>query len=457
MHENDIIELNIEDFTGEGMGVAHLNGMTVFVQGGCPGDFVAAKITKVKKNFATAIVKNILNPSKHRVKPFCPMQNICGACSMQFIDYDYQLELKRKIVQNALLKVGGINFDVPIPVKSPEKFSYRHKIQYSVSRTKVSKRLLIGYYKPNSHEVVNIKHCPIQPEICDKIIEYIREKAPDYNITGYSENEHNGLLRHIILRVSKHTGQVFVALVINDNKITPELKKFATSVKEKFTEVTGISANFNTKQTNVILGEKTQNIVGMDFVVDKLLENTFKIGTNTFFQVNPETAENIFTYIKDYIKLNFDKPTILDAYAGIAAIGMSVVDVAQNVVSVELSSESCQKALAGLNENKIKNLTVINSDTEKYLKKIKRKFDLIITDPPKKGSTKNVLEGFMKSCKDTIIYVSCNPATLARDLKYLIEKGCKLISIKPFDMFCHTHHVETVAIIKMPENTHSID
>ena len=165
MHENDIIELNIEDFTGEGMGVAHLNGMTVFVQGGCPGDLVAAKITKVKKNFATAIVKDILNPSKHRVKPFCPMQNICGACSMQFIDYDYQLELKRKIVQNALLKVGSINFNVPIPVKSPEKFSYRHKIQYSVSRTKVSKRLLIGYYKPNSHEVVNIKHCPIQPEI----------------------------------------------------------------------------------------------------------------------------------------------------------------------------------------------------------------------------------------------------------------------------------------------------
>ncbi|MCI1273902.1 MAG: 23S rRNA (uracil(1939)-C(5))-methyltransferase RlmD [Clostridiaceae bacterium] len=451
MQENDEIELNIESLSNLGFGIAHKDGMVVFVENSCPEDKVLAKVKKVKKSYANAITKTVIEPSCHRVEPFCSMQKVCGACQLQFIDYDYQLELKKKIVEDAMHSIAGIDIKIENPVKSPEIKEYRYKIQYPVSQKKVSERLLVGYYKPESHEIVNLKHCPIQPAICDKIVDFIRENAIKYGISGYNEKSKTGDLRHIVLRVSKFNGNVLVVLVVNTKDVFPRLKDFTNAIKNQFDKVVGVCVNFNTKPTNVILGETSTCVVGQSYVEEKMFENTFRIGVNTFFQVNPQSAENIFKYIKDYIKENFEKPTILDAYAGIAAIGMSVADCADSVKSVEMSREACENAKSGLRINKIDNLEIINSDTEKYLDTIKRKFDIIITDPPRKGSTQGVLDGFLKTCKKTIIYLSCNPATLARDLKYLVEKGCKVKSIQPFDMFCHTYHIENVAIVEMPE------
>ena len=446
MNINDELTVNIEKLSNLGFGIAKVDGFVVFVENACPGDVLKITITNLSKSYANAKVKEIVSPSEHRIEAYCPMQKVCGACQLQFIDYDYQLELKRQIVKDAMYSIAGIDIDVPLTIPSPQNLAYRHKIQYPVSETKVSKRLIAGYYKPQTHEIVNIKYCPIQPDICDKIINYIRDNTSNFGISGYNEKKHSGDLRHVVLRVSANSGKILVTLVVNSKKVFASLKSFAESIFKEFESVVGVCINFNTKQTNVILGRKTECICGNSFVEEKVLDKVFKIGADTFFQVNPKSAENIFRYVKDKIS-KYEKPIVLDAYAGIATFGIIVSDVAEKVVSVEENPSSIDKAKEVLELNNIENVELHVEDTTKYLKSIKRKFDITILDPPRKGCTKEVLDETLWHTKDKIIYVSCNPATLARDVKYLMEKGCALESIQPFDMFCHTYHVETVAVI----------
>lgn len=447
MQINDEIIVKIEKLSNLGTGIARIGGFVVFVDGACPEDELKVRVTKLTKTYANAEIIEIITPSFHRCTPFCSMQKVCGACQLQYIDYDYQLQLKSEIVSDTLRSIGGIEFEVPKAIPSPSSKIYRHKVQYPVSQTKVSKRILAGYYKPKTHEIVNIKHCPIQPEICDEIIEYIRINAPELGITGYSEKKHSGDLKHVVLRVSAENGDVLVTLVVNATKSFKKIIDFANSIFNTFGKVRGVCLNYNSKQTNVILSDKTECICGQDYIEEKLLDKTFPIASTTFFQVNPKSAENIFAYVKDEVK-KYEVPIVLDAYAGIATFGIVVSDVAKEVVSVEANSESIQKAEKVLKVNKIGNVELHSNDTTKYLKSIKRKFDITILDPPRKGCTKESLDETLIHTKKKIIYVSCNPATLARDLKYLCEKGCTLKSVQPFDMFCHTYHVETVAILE---------
>lgn len=450
MKINDEYTVKIEKITNLGFGLAKIDGFVVFVKDACPEDVAKIKITKVNKNFANGKIIELIKPSKHRVKPFCPMQKVCGACQLQFIDYDYQLELKQQIVQDAMKTIGNLDIEIPKPIPSPEIKNYRHKIQYPVTETKNSKRILAGYYKPGTHEIVNIKYCPIQPEICDRIIEFIREKAFDYGISGFNEKKHSGDLRHIVIRRSLATGKNLVILVVNATKTFDRLNDFAKCIFEEFYEVAGVCVNFNSKKTNVILGNKTECLAGKDFVKERILDKTFRIGPNTFFQVNPKSAENIFRYVKEYIQNNFENPIILDAYAGITSFGICISDICKKVVSVEENKEATELARETAKVNNIENVEIHNQDAAKFFEKEKRKFDAIILDPPRKGCTKESLDEACRLSKGKIIYVSCNPATLARDLKYLKEeKGATIESIQPFDMFCHTYHIENVAIINV--------
>ncbi len=449
MNINNELVVRIEKLSNLGTGIARVDGFVIFVENACPEDELKVKVTKVSKNYANAKIIEVIKPSPHRVEPFCALQKVCGACQLQFIDYDYQLELKRRMVEDAMRSIGGFDIDIHKTVSSPEIIAYRHKVQYPVSQTKVSRRILAGYYKPNTHEIVNIKHCPIQPRICDDIIEFIRIKCFDFGISGYNEKKHAGDLRHVVLRVSAATGMVLVTLVVNSKKVFPRLKDFCNEIFAEFKQVAGVCVNFNTKKTNVILSDETECVCGKDFVKEKILNKTFRIGANTFFQINPKSAENIFAYVKNYIKENFETPTVLDAYAGIATFGIIVSDVAQKVVSVEENTESIEKAREVLELNNIDNVELHNEDTAKFCKKTKRKFDVIILDPPRKGCSQESLNEVLRLSKGKIIYVSCNPATLARDLKYLCEQGCNIESVQPFDMFCHTYHVENVAVINV--------
>lgn len=453
MKVNEEYTLQIEKLTNLGLGLGRIDNFVVFVPNACPKDKLRIKIDKVNKNFANASILEIIEPSKFRVKPFCPMQKVCGACQLQFINYDYQLEIKRQIVQEAIKTIGGLDLEISKTIPSPQNKEYRHKIQYPVSRTKNSERILAGYYKPKSHEIVNIKYCPIQPQICDEIIEFIRQKAFDFGIKGFNEKKHDGDLRHVVIRSSAETGKNLVVLVVNATKSFDRLKDFAKAIYNEFEQVCGVCVNYNSKKTNVILGTKSECLAGDDFIEEKILDKIFKIGGSTFFQINPKSAENIFKYVKNYIKEHFEAPLVLDAYAGITSFGIVISDVCKKVVSVEENKESCNLARNTASQNKITNVEIHNMDAEKFFEKEKRKFDVIILDPPRKGCTKESLDQALRLLKHdnsaTIIYVSCNPATLARDLKYLTEKGANVQSIQPFDMFCHTYHVENVAIINL--------
>ena len=448
MKQNDELVVNIEKFSNLGTGIAKVDGQVVFVENACPDDVVKIKITKVNKNYATAKTVEVITPSRHRVEPFCPMQKVCGACQMQFIDYGYQLQLKKQMVEDAMRSIGHLDVVVNNPIESPEVKNYRRKIQYPISQTKNSGRIIAGYFKPQSHEIVNIKYCPIQPEICDKIIDFVRENAPKFSLTGFNEKKHTGDLRHVVIRSSADNDNCLVTLVINATKMFDRLNDFAKSVFEEFGEVVGVCVNFNSKKTNVILGQETVCLYGQDYVEERILDKCFKIGADTFFQINPKSAENIFKYVKKQVE-KFENPTVLDTYAGIATFGIVVSDVAQKVVSVESNQSSIEKAKEVVELNNISNVKLFAQDTTKYLKSIKRKFDITILDPPRKGCTQEALEEVLAHTKKQIIYVSCNPATLARDLKYMTEHGAKVESIQPFDMFCHTYHIENVAIINV--------
>lgn len=450
----EILEVKIEKLSNLGFGIAKVDGYVIFVEGACPNDVVKIKVGKKNKTYANAKVLEVIKPSPYRITPFCPMQKVCGACQLQFIDYKYQLKLKKEIVIDAMHSICGSEIEIKDVIPSPKDREYRHKIQYPVSETQNSKRILAGYYKPASHELVNIKYCPIQPAYCDNIIEFIRTAAQEEGLSGYNEKKHNGDLRHIVIRTSNYNQKSLVVLVVNSTKVFDKLKKLAHRIYTELENIAGVMVNFNSKKTNLILGENTELVEGEEFIEEKLCDKIFKVGAKTFFQVNPSSANNIFEFVKDYISKNFDQPLVLDAYAGITAFGICLSDVAKKVVSVEEVKESVILADKILKENSIKNLELHNMDAgkffEKELKTKGRKFDVTVLDPPRKGCSQESLDYAFKLTKGKIIYVSCNPATLARDLKYLIEKGCKVQFIQPFDMFPHTYHIENVAIIELP-------
>lgn len=455
MKINDELIVKIEKISNLGLGIARVDGQIIFVENACPEDELKVKIKKVNKNYANAEIIEIINPSKYRVTPFCPMQKVCGACQLQFIDYDYQLQIKTDIVKDALHSIAGLNLEVPKTIASPLTKEYRCKVQYPIGQTKVSKKILAGYYKQKTHEIVNIKYCPIQPQICDKIIDFVREKSFELGITGYKEQKHVGDLRHVVIRHSEATNKNLVILVINAKKSFKKIENLANEIYSNFKEVSGVCLNFNPNKSNLILTDKSELIVGKDFIKERIIDKTFKIGANSFFQINPKSAENIFAYVKEYIKNNFETPAVFDAYAGITTFGITISDICKKVVSVEECKEAVRLADEVIKNNDITNVELHNMDAEKFFEKElnskNRKFNITIIDPPRKGSTEKTLENILKLTSDKIIYVSCNPATLARDLKFLISKGAKIDSIQPFDMFCHTYHVETVAIIDVKE------
>lgn len=450
----DLITVEIEKLSNLGYGIAKYNGYVVFVEKSCPLDILKVRLYKKNKNYGYAKIEEIITPSKYRVKPFCPMQNVCGACQLQFIDYDAQLKFKKEIVKDTMTSIYGHDIKIADVIKSPETKEFRHKIQYPVSETKDSKRIVAGYYKPSSHDIVNIKYCPIQPEICDNIIEFIKNTAKDVGVTGYVEKINKGDLKHIVIRNSDYSKKNLVILVVNSDKMSEKYIKLANKIYENFDEVTGVGINFNPKRTNVILGKTTKIAIGEDYIEEKLCDKIFKIGADTFFQVNPKSADNIFHYVKNYIKENYNSPVVLDAYSGISTFGICLSDICKKIVCVEEVKESVKKAEESLKHNNISNIELNNSDAQVFFenecKTRKKYYDISVIDPPRKGCTKESLDYVCELTKNQIIYVSCNPSTLARDLKYLTEeKNCTIEFIQPFDMFCHSYHIENVAIINL--------
>lgn len=451
MKIGDKVTLKIEKLVYEGAGLGKIDGFPIFVENTCPQDVVEAEITVLNKNFAKANVTEIKEHSPHRVKPFCPLHNACGGCGWQFINYDFQLEQKRNIVEETIKKLSGREIEVKPVVKSPQTREFRSKVQYPVSQTKVSKRLLAGYYKKGTHELVNIKFCPIQPVIVGKILSFAKETAQELGISGYNERKHKGELRHIIIRYSQEKNECLVIFVVNDTKLEQKFKHLSEKLMKQFAHIKGCCINYNTAKSNVILSNDTRCIKGDKFYFEKIGDIEYKISSNSFFQVNTGTAKNIFDTVKEIIDKNYPQASVLDAYSGVSSFGIYLKDSASKIVSVEECESASQDALENIELNNAENVEIINGDAGKIFEKLINEgnsFDITLLDPPRKGCEKESLDFAAALTKKAIIYVSCNPATLARDIKYLEEKGFKAKYIQPFDMFCHSYHIESLCLLE---------
>lgn len=450
MNINEEYTVEVIKMINEGCGLAKINGISVFIDGACNGDTLRIKIDKINKNYIKASIIEILKPSEHRVKPACPLYNACGSCNWQHIDYNEQLKQKKNILSETLKKIAGINTEIQDTLASPKILEYRCKVQMPVSQTKVSKRLLMGYFKKSSHELINIKYCPMQPKIIDEINELIREQTKNVGITGYNEKTHTGLLRHVIYRISSDGKNLLIIFVINSDVIPKELTELSKVVADKYKLVTGICANFNTKKTNVIMSYKTEKILGNDFYIENLDGIKYKISANSFFQVNPLCAKNIFNKVKDIIAERIQYPTILDAYSGVSSFGIWLSSIAKEIISVEEVESASKNAIDNIKLNEISNIKIINGDAAKTFKELINnniKFDVSLIDPPRKGCDAEALEYLNKLTSKYIVYVSCNISTLARDIKILSKYGFIVEYIQPVDMFPNTYHVETIALL----------
>ncbi len=429
--------------------LCRVEGFPVFVENACPEDILRIKITKKNKNYAKAEVVEVKTPSKFRVKPFCALSNVCGSCSWQHIKYDEQLKQKQNIVKETFKKIAGIDVDVPETIPSPMQTEYRCKVQYPIQQTKVSRRILAGYYKKNSHELVNIKFCPVHPDIINKITEFIRERAVE--LDAYNEKTHKGLLRHIVFKYSKVNNEMMVVFCVNDDKVTPKLKELCENVFNSFEEVKGVCVNFNTMNNNVIMSDKTKTVIGQGFYFEQIGDKKFRISANSFFQVNPFTAQKIFEYVKSEIAKRVSEPTVLDAYSGVSTFGIMVSDISKEVVCVEEVKHAVEDAKENVVLNECRNVEVIGNDAAKEFERFHkedRQFDVVLVDPPRKGCSEESVQNVVRSAKKMIVYVSCDVSTLARDAKYIINNGFKLVSIQPFDMFPNTYHIENVAVFE---------
>ena len=449
--ENIKQNLIVEKMVNTGFGLAKDNGIPIFIEEVVTGDVLDARIVASHKSYEKGIIDKINTPSLNRVEPFCAMANVCGGCQWQYISYDYQLEAKREIVKDCLQKIAGVDIKVLPTMPASTTKGYRCKIQYPVEQTKVSKRYLAGYYKKGTHELINIKHCPIQPAIVDDVVQFLRDKAQEFDVVAYNEKNHKGTLRHFVFRYSKSEKNLVLTLVVNDKKIHPNVQRLAEAVFEKFDEVVGVLVNCNTDKTNRIMGDKSFIAIGNDYIIEHIDKFKYKISAGSFFQVNIESAKNILDVVKELVMQNCESPKILDAYSGVGTFGIYLSSLAKRVVAVEEYHQAVLDASENLKLNYIDNIDLIEGEAKKIFKKLEDSgeyFDLVIVDPPRKGCDPDSLDAISRLSTKHIIYVSCNPATLARDMKSLKEKGFEPKFVQPIDMFCHTYHIETVVLFE---------
>lgn len=450
MNINDEFIVKIEKMINEGKGLARIDSIPVFIDNTAPEDILKIKIVKTNKKYCVGEIIEIIEASKHRIAPVCSMHNVCGSCNWQHIDYEEQLKQKKNIVFETLKNITGIEFAILDTIPSPKISEYRCKIQYPVSQRK-SGRIVSGYYKKNSHELVNIKYCPMQNSLVNEITEFIKEKATELNISGYNEKNHTGYLKHFIFRLNSNCNELLIIFVVNSEIITKDIRKLSEILAEKYSIIKGICVNFNSKRTNVIMGKETKILLGYSYYNEQLSNKTYKISSNSFFQVNPYCAELIFDKVKSLISKNIENPTILDAYSGVSSFGIWLSDIAKEVTCVEEVVSASNDAIDNVKINKLSNVKIINGDAGKTFEnmiKNNQKFDVTVIDPPRKGCDDKAINNVTALTDKYLIYVSCNVSTLARDLKILMEKSFNPVFIQPADMFPNTYHVETIVLLE---------
>ena len=447
VEKNQEYIIDIIDETNEGMGVGKIEGYTVFVDGALLGEKVRIKIVKVLTSYSYGKLLEVIEKSPYRTQPQCPMIKRCGGCQLQHIDYEGQLQYKTRIVKNALERIGRLK-DILIhdTIGMKEPWYYRNKAQFPVQEK--DGKLLIGFFAPRTHEVVNIDKCLIQDKVSDEVLKILRNFITKHDISIYDENTGKGLIRHIMIRKGYKTGEVMVCIIINGERISYQ-DELVDTLKKNIDGLKTVVLNVNKKMTNVIMGEKNKVLYGEGYIYDYIGDFKFKISPLSFFQVNPVQTEVLYNKALEYANLTGEE-TVIDAYCGIGTISLFMSQKAKYVYGVEVVGQAIEDARENARINGVTNVEFILGESETVIPKLYEqgiKADVIVVDPPRKGCDEKLLETIINMAPKRMVYVSCNPATLARDLKYMVSNGYEVKEVQPVDQFPQTVHVECVALL----------
>lgn len=458
--KNDLVTLEIEDCGIDGEGIGKADGFTVFVKDAVIGDTVTAKIIKAKKNYGYGRLMEVLKPSPYRVEPKCEFARQCGGCQLQALSYDQQLVFKTNKVKGHLERIGGFT-DIPMEpiIGMDELFHYRNKAQFPVGRNKEGK-IVTGFYAGRTHNIIENRDCALgvaeNKEVLDRVIAHMEK----YGIEPYNEATGKGLVRHVLIRYGYFTKEVMVCLILNGNKL-PKEEQLVKSLCE-IPGMTSITINVNKKHSNVILGEEIRLLWGQEYITDRIGDISYQIAPLSFYQVNPMQTQKLYAKALEYADLHGEE-TVWDLYCGIGTISLFLAQKAKFVRGVEIVPAAIENAKENAKLNGLENTEFFVGKAEEVLPREYKKngvyADVIVVDPPRKGCDETLLETMIEMNPDRIVYVSCDSATLARDLKYLCERGYELRKVCPVDQFGMTVHVETVVLLSQqkPDDTIEID
>ena len=453
--KNDLVTLEIEDCGIDGEGIGKADGFTVFVKDAVIGDTVTAKIIKAKKNYGYGRLMEVLKPSPYRVEPKCEFARQCGGCQLQALSYAQQLVFKTNKVKGHLERIGGFT-DIPMEpiIGMDELFHYRNKAQFPVGRNKEGK-IVTGFYAGRTHNIIENRDCALgvaeNKEVLDRVIAHMEK----YGIEPYNEATGKGLVRHVLIRYGYFTKEVMVCLILNGNKI-PKEEQLVKSLCE-IPGMTSITINVNKKHSNVILGEEIRLLWGQEYITDRIGDISYQISPLSFYQVNPMQTQKLYAKALEYADLHGEE-TVWDLYCGIGTISLFLAQKAKFVRGVEIVPAAIENAKENAKLNGLENTEFFVGKAEEVLPREYKKngvyADVIVVDPPRKGCDETLLETMVEMNPDRIVYVSCDSATLARDLKYLCERGYELRKVCPVDQFGMTVHVETVVMLshKKPDS-----
>lgn len=460
--KDDCVTLHIEDIGTGGEGIGKADGFTFFVKDAIVGDVIEAKIMKLKKNYGYARLMKVLTPSKDRVEPKCPVARQCGGCQIQEMRYEAQLAFKQKMVQNNLERIGGLTGFEMCPVIGMETpYAYRNKAQFPVGEDKDG-NIVIGFYAGRTHHIVEQTDCCIGAPENAAILRKVKAYMQKNQIRPYNEERHSGIVRHILIRTGYHTKEIMVCLIVNAAKAS--CLKNAEQLIESLREMDGMTSvmvNFNTEKTNVILGKKSEVLWGQPYIEDFIGDVKYQISPQSFFQVNPMQTEKLYAKALEYAGLTGSE-TVWDLYCGIGTISLFLAKNARKVYGVEIVPQAIEDARNNAKRNGIDNAEffvgkaeeVVPAFYEKALKQVQDSEagksihpDVVVVDPPRKGCEEILLETIVKMQPQRIVYVSCDSATLARDLKFLSANGYAVKKVQPVDQFGHSVHIETVVLL----------
>ena len=453
VEKNKEYEVEIIDNGFEGEGIAKLNDFTIFIPGAIKGEKCRILIVKVNKSFAFGKLLEVLKSSGYRVNADCATYKRCGGCSLRHIQYEETLKIKRDMVQNLVNKGLKNKITVNYVIDMDNPYNYRNKLQYPVGKDKKGMPV-IGVFANRTHEIIPVESCLIQNKEAEKVAKEIFKFIKEKNISIYDEKTRSGAIRHIIVKIGVKTNEIMCIIVSNDETLRME-KEFVKDITSKFSNVKTIIKNINNKNTNVILGNKNVVIYGDGFIYDKLGDYTFKISAKSFYQTNPTQTEVLYNKAIEFARL--DKEDVLcDLYCGIGTIGIFASSKVKQVYGIEIVEEAVEAAKENAKINNVDNIEFIAGDVEKAFKELVEEHHVeptaIIVDPPRRGLDATTINKTLELEVEKLVYVSCNPATMVRDLKMLEEKY-DVKEIQPVDMFPYTSHVECVAVLQLKKDT----